>query len=201
MADPNSEPQGIQQRTVAIRRRDRTGSSTAPTARPAARRQPASRPAARCQPGRRRRNPGANWNAPRMAYTAALTICSTTGRGDAKNRALAGVISAPPASSVRRKAPAASGMALSTSSRGHEPRCRTSLLPALWFLRRGFPPSLRCGTVGGSTFIGDMRVHVSAPWTDARGDVRFTARSEARGPGGAASSPSVVSHRVTIEYQ
>ena len=30
-----------------------------------------------------------------MAYTPALTMCSTTGRGDAKNRALAGVMAAP----------------------------------------------------------------------------------------------------------
>ncbi len=61
----------------------------------------------RCQPGLRRRNPGANWNAPRRAYTKALTICSATGRGAASNRALAGMISALPASWIRRKAPAA----------------------------------------------------------------------------------------------
>jgi hypothetical protein len=46
-------------------------------------------------------------------------------QGEAKNRALAGVMSAPPDSWVRRKAPKASGMALSTSSAG------TSRLPNL----------------------------------------------------------------------
>ena len=47
-----------------------------------------SRPAARCQPGLRRRKAGANWNAPTTAYTLALTICSTTGKGEARKRAL-----------------------------------------------------------------------------------------------------------------
>jgi hypothetical protein len=45
-----------------------------------------------------------------------LTMCSTTGRGDAAKRALAGMSSGPPASPARRKAPLASGMALSRSS-------------------------------------------------------------------------------------
>ena len=45
-----------------------------------------------------------------------LTMCSTTGTGDAAKRALAGRSSGPPASPTRRKAPLASGMALSRSS-------------------------------------------------------------------------------------
>jgi hypothetical protein len=47
-----------------------------------------------------------------MAYTPALTMCSTTGRGAAKKRALAGVISAPPANWLRRNTPPAIGIAL-----------------------------------------------------------------------------------------
>ncbi|GAA3445695.1 hypothetical protein Pve01_07900 [Planomonospora venezuelensis] len=43
-------------------------------------------------------------------------MCSTTGRGAAKNRAFSGVIAAPPASSVRRTAPAIMGTALSAIS-------------------------------------------------------------------------------------
>ncbi|MET9339103.1 hypothetical protein [Nonomuraea sp. NPDC003804] len=43
-------------------------------------------------------------------------MCSTTGRGAAKNRPFSGVIAAPPASSVRRTAPATTGTAPSTIS-------------------------------------------------------------------------------------
>lgn len=43
-------------------------------------------------------------------------MCTTTGIGEAKNRAFSGVISAPPASWVSRNAPAATGMKQSTSS-------------------------------------------------------------------------------------
>src|SRR5918912_2390965 len=56
--------------------------------------------------GHRRRKAGADWNAPSTMYTAAARMCSTTGTGDARNRALPAVASAP----------AASGMAPSTSS-------------------------------------------------------------------------------------
>ncbi len=52
--------------------------------------------------GQRRRKPVANWSAPRRANTPPVTMCTSTGRGDAKNRALAGVIGAPPVSSTRR---------------------------------------------------------------------------------------------------
>ena len=55
-------------------------------------------PTMRCQPVPRCQRRLTNWNAPRRAYTPAPTMCSTTGRGEAKKRALSGVITAPLAS-------------------------------------------------------------------------------------------------------
>ncbi|GII79412.1 hypothetical protein Sru01_43940 [Sphaerisporangium rufum] len=51
-----------------------------------------------------------------MVYTVAVRMCSTTGSGIAKNRALPGVISAPAVSSVSRAAPAITGTAPSRIS-------------------------------------------------------------------------------------
>jgi hypothetical protein len=73
------------------------------------------RPAARCHPRCRRRTPGENWNAPRMLYTIAAGMWSSTGNGAAKNRAFSGVISAPPASWATRAVPAIAGTMLSTT--------------------------------------------------------------------------------------
>lgn len=51
-----------------------------------------------------------------MAYTLTAQMCTTTGTGEAKNRALSGVISAPPASSANRMAPPTTGTTLNTIS-------------------------------------------------------------------------------------
>ena len=45
-----------------------------------------------------------------------LTMCSTVDQGAAKKRALSGVISAPPASSKRRRVPATTGTTLSANN-------------------------------------------------------------------------------------
>ncbi|GGL15790.1 hypothetical protein Sme01_21180 [Sphaerisporangium melleum] len=45
-----------------------------------------------------------------------LTMCSTTGSGEAKYRALSAVTAAPPISSLRRIAPATTGTRLSATS-------------------------------------------------------------------------------------
>src|SRR4051794_135955 len=74
------------------------------------------RPAMRCQLGLPRRSDGTNWNAPSRLYRVTLTMCTVTGIGEATNRALFAVISGAPISSVRRTAPATTGMRLSTIS-------------------------------------------------------------------------------------
>ena len=70
----------------------------------------------RCQLGLPRRSDGTNCRAPSRLYRVTLTMCTVTGIGEATNRALFAVISGPPISSVRRTAPARTGMRLSTIS-------------------------------------------------------------------------------------
>src|SRR6266568_3963974 len=72
------------------------------------------RPAMRCQLGLPRRSDGTNCSAPSRLYTLTLTMWTMTGIGEATNRALFAVISGPPINSVRRTAPARTGMRLST---------------------------------------------------------------------------------------
>ena len=67
----------------------------------------------RSQLGRPRRSEGTNCSAPSRLYNVTLTMCTVTGMGEAKNRALFAVISGLPISSVRRTAPARTGMRLS----------------------------------------------------------------------------------------
>jgi hypothetical protein len=63
----------------------------------------------------------------------------TTGQGDAKKRALACVTSVPVVSSVTRKAPAMSGMALSMSSPVMSPFAEPAFAAALIFGGVDFP--------------------------------------------------------------
>src|SRR5687767_14333438 len=135
-----------------------------------------------------------------MAYTAAPTICSTTGRGDAKNRALAGVISAPPANSTRRKAPAASGMMLSAISAVMSQTAEPALAGALVFWEVGFPPSVSRGTAGARPSSWTCTFMFLSLDGCARCRVRSMARPDDAGPGGGASSPPILLGRVTIMF-
>ena len=95
---------------------DRTGSSTAPT-------EPATRPHGDQEPpgdavpaGPAAAKAGRELEGAQDAEQAGADDVQHHRQGYAKNRAFSGVISAPPASSTRRTAPAANGMALSTIS-------------------------------------------------------------------------------------
>src|SRR4051812_8178640 len=87
----------------------------------------------RCQPRLPPRRKGANWNAPSRQKTVALPMCVTTGTGEAKNRAFCGVTAAPPVNSVRRAAPAMTGMRLrkiKAAGTGHWARGRRTVAGA-----------------------------------------------------------------------
>lgn len=112
---PEQEPQPINELTVAVRPGIEMGHpQTRKRSNKAAWDQESPGGAVPAEPARRK--PGANWKAPRMEYRLTLRMCSTTGRGDAKNRAFSGVTSAPPVNSAMRTAPAINGTALSTIS-------------------------------------------------------------------------------------
>ena len=81
------------------------------------------RPTMQCHRGLRRGDSGDSWKAPRMVNTPAPMMCNTTGKGAAKNRAFAGVISAPTASWVSRMPPATTGTTLSATTRPIRRRC------------------------------------------------------------------------------
>ena len=74
-----------------------------------------------------------------MAYTLALTICSTTGRGDAKNRALAGVICRAAGQLGQAEGAGGERNGAQQEQCGDEPPCRTCFCRRFGFLRRRFP--------------------------------------------------------------
>ena len=53
-----------------------------------------------------------NWKGPSTQYTLAVMMCTTTGTGEAKNRALSGVMRAPTANVATSSAPALTGTTL-----------------------------------------------------------------------------------------
>src|SRR3954468_22830423 len=111
-ATPNISRSGYTMPRVACARGKNWFSHSAVSATPS----PATtttRPALRCQTRPCCRRRGTNWKAPTSANTMALTMCTTTGQGDASNRGFGGSFAAPPDNSTRRSEPAITGMVTS----------------------------------------------------------------------------------------